>query len=121
MKRIATYTAALGGVIGAVLAPSLAFAAIITPAPPIGTPGSGLTGAGIIRIIEVAVQTLMTVSVVIGVGFFVYGAIQYFALAKPDDGKAKMKNAVIGIALILGIGLILQTVAGLINRGLNVG
>ena len=120
MKRIATYAATVA-VIGAVLAPSLALAVFTTPGVPIGNPGQGLTGTGIIAIINTIVQDLMTVAVVIGVGFFVYGAIQYFALSKPDDGKTKMWNSVIGIALILGIGLILQTVAGLINRGLNIG
>jgi uncharacterized membrane protein YidH (DUF202 family) len=75
----------------------------------------------VVRIINDAVQILMTVSVVIGVGAFVYGAIQYFALGKEEDGKKLMKRAVIGVALILAVGLILNTIAGLINRGLNVG
>lgn len=106
-------------VIAMALAPSLAAAYIPTPTVPVG--GQTLTGSSIVRIINDVVQILMSVSVVIGVGYFVYGAIQYFALAKTDDGKAKMKNAVIGIALILAIGLILNTISGLIARGLNVG
>jgi len=118
MKQIAKYTAIIS-VVGAVLAPSLAFAVLPTPTVPVG--GQGLTGTGIINIINTIVQDLMLVSVVIGVGFFVYGAIQYFGLGKEEDGKALMKRAVIGIALILAIGLILNTIAGLINRGLNIG
>src|SRR6185503_15193908 len=121
MKQIAkTYTAVMTA-LGAVLAPSLAQAVLPTPTNPFGGGGQQLTGSGIINIIQTVVQDLMIVSVVLGVGAFVYGAIQYFALNKEDDGKALMKRGVIGIALILAIGLILNTVAGLIGRGLNIG
>jgi hypothetical protein len=117
MKRITTQiTTLVAG--AAALAPSLALA-VTVPAPPVG--GTGITGSGLIAIINTVVQMLMTVSVVIGVGAFVYGAIKYFALGDDKGGKEMMKRAVIGIALILGIGLILNTIAGLINRGLNVG
>lgn len=106
-------------VLAAVLAPSLAFA-LTSPVVPIG--GTVVTGSSIVRIINDIVQTLLTISVVIGVGAFIYGAILYFAVpGKTDDGKEWMKRAVIGVGLILAIGLVLNSIAALINRGLNLG
>ena len=107
--------------IGVVLAPSLALAAVLVQPPLPVSGGAGLTGTGVINIIQTVVQDLMIVSVVIGVGLFVYGAILYFFASKEEDGKKQMTRAVIGIALILAIGLILNTIAGLISRGGAIG
>ena len=107
-------------VVVTVCMPSVALA-LTNPTVPSGIGGSALTGSGIVRIINDVVNTLITVAVVIGIGYFVFGAIQYFALGDNKKGKETMKNAAIGIGLILAIGLIVQTIAAWINRGLNLG
>lgn len=117
MKQIAKYMSVIA-VVGAVLAPSFAMA---LPQPTVPVGGSVITASSIVRIINDVVSILLTVSVVIGVGYFIYGAIKFFVMSKPDEGKDIMKRAVIGVALIMGIGLILNSIAALINRGLNIG
>ena len=119
MKRITTYLMIMT-VVAAVCMPSVALA-LTNPTVPSGIGGSALTGSGAVRIINDIVNTLITVAVVIGIGYFVFGAIQYFVLENNVKGKATMKNAAIGIGLILAIGLIVQTIAAWINRGLNLG
>jgi hypothetical protein len=94
--------------------------ALTAPTAPIGS-NQVLTGTSIVNLIQSLVQILLTVSIVLGVGFFIYGAIQYIGLGAEEDGKKKMKNAVIGIALIMALGLILNSIAACIGRGLQLG
>lgn len=94
--------------------------ALTAPTLPIGS-NQVLTGSSIVTLIQQLVQILLTVSIVIGVGYFIWGAIQYIGLGDEEEGKKKMKNSVIGIALIMALGLILNSVAAWIGRGLQLG
>lgn len=116
MKNFLKY-ATTATVILAVAAPALAGLVLPTP-PPTGS-GQSLTGSGIVNIITTIVNYVITVAVVIAVGMFVYGGIKYAM----GDAKATgiLKNAAIGLLAILGVGLLINTIAGLINRGLQVG
>ena len=44
-----------------------------------------------------------------------------FKGGKEGEGKKTMLNAAIGLAAILGVGLVVNSIAALISRGLNVG
>lgn len=106
------------GIITTALTPSVALA-LTTPGVPGGITGGALTGSGVVSIINNAVNLLLGVSTVIAIGYFVYGAVRY-AMGNKDAGGI-MQNAAIGLAFILGVGLIVNTIAGFINRGLNLG
>lgn len=105
--------------LAAVLAPSLAYA-LVQPTVPIGNPNQAVTGSSLAKIINDVVQLLITISVVVAVGFIVWGGIQ-FVRNKPEEGKKILLNGVIGVAIILGVGLILQTVARFVNTGGQIG
>ena len=94
--------------------------ALTAPVAPIGS-NQVLTGSSIVNLIQQLVQILLTVSIVIGVGYFIWGAIQYIGLGDEEEGKKKMWNSVIGIGLIMALGLILNSLAAWIGRGLQLG
>lgn len=94
--------------------------ALTAPVAPISS-NQVITGSSIVNLIQQLVQILLTVSIVIGVGYFIWGAIQYIGLGDEEEGKKKMKNSVIGIGLIMALGLILNSLAAWIGRGLQLG
>jgi phosphatidylglycerophosphatase A len=106
--------------IAAVLMPVLVLAstAITTPTPPVT--GTALTLANIEEIIRKVAQFLITVSVIIAVIFIIWGGVMYMAArgddTKVEDAKKTIFNGIIGAAVVLGVGVILQTLAGLISR-----
>ncbi len=102
----------------AIAAPALA--AIVLPTAPTGG-GTALTGSGIVNTITQIFNYLVTISTIIAIGMFIWGGIQYAVMSKTDAGKTTMKNAAIGIAAILGVGLVVNTIARLVNSGLNIG
>ncbi len=67
------------------------------------------------RIQQIA-QFLIVISMVIAVIMIVYGGIRYMFDADPKNAKATIKNGIIGAAVVLAVGVILQTVAGLVTR-----
>ncbi len=118
MKKTFIYIARAAA-IGAVLVPVVALAAL-QPTVPTGIGGQTVTGSSVVALINQIVNYIVVVSVVIAVGFFIYGAIRY-AMGNAEVGTSTMKNAAIGLAFMLGVGLIVNTIAGFINRGLNLG
>jgi len=108
-----------GATLAAVLVPAVALAQIFQPVNPFGG-GPVLTGSSILVIIRQVVNWVMTVAVILGVAYFVYGGIRY-AMNQPDEGKTVMKNAAIGIAAILAVGLIVNSIAALVERGGQIG
>ncbi|MEK7603760.1 MAG: hypothetical protein AAB461_01405 [Patescibacteria group bacterium] len=101
----------------AVLTPVLALA-LPTPTPPVT--GTGITLVEIQALITRIAQFLIVVAVIIAVIFIIWGGILYMA-ARGDEGKAEtakatIYNGIIGAAVVLGVGVILQTLAGLITR-----
>lgn len=85
------------------------------------TPPPPTAGAGAITLIEVEqlIQRiagfLIVVGVIIAVIFIIWGGIVYMA-GNAEKGKEKLKNGIIGAAVVLGVGVILQTIAGLVAR-----
>ncbi len=116
MKHILIYSTVI--MLGLALA-SPALAAIVLPTVP-GTGGQALTGSGVVNVITQVFNWLVTISTIVAIGFFIYGGIRY-AMGGAEAGKDILKNSAIGLAFILGVGLVVNTIAGLINRGLNLG
>lgn len=92
--------------------------ALNEPSPPIT--GDAIDLSEIQRIIETIARFLIVVGVIIAVIFIIWGGIMYMT-AGDDEGKAgaaktRIVNGVIGAAVVLGVGVILQTVAGLVSR-----
>ena len=104
----------------ALLVAPAALAYIPTPSPEVtGTP---ITLSEVQSLIRLAAQFLITMSMVIAVIFIVWGGITYM-FAGGDETKAKeartrILNGIIGAAVILGVGFILQTVASVFDRGI---
>lgn len=67
------------------------------------------------RIQQVA-QFLIVISMVIAVIMIVYGGIRWMTSSDPKAAKAIVTNGIIGAAIVLAVGVILQTVAGFVTR-----
>lgn len=102
----------------AVLMPVFVLAQLPTPTPP--TAGQALTLNEIEALVRRIAQFLIIVSVIIAVIFIIWGGVMYMAARGDEEQATKAKttifNGVIGAAVVLGVGVILQTLAGLITR-----
>jgi len=118
MKNITKTTLVALAVI-AVLMPVLVLAGTLpVPTPP--TTGQAITLIEIENLIKRIAQFLIVISVIIAVIFIIWGGVMYMA-ARGDEDQAKnakttIFNGIIGAAVVLGVGVILQTLAGLITR-----
>ena len=118
MKNISKTTLVVLAVI-AVLMPVLVLAQQLpVPTPP--TVGTAITLDEIEDLIRRIAQFLIIISVIIAVIFIIWGGIMYMASRGDEEaakkGKDTIWNGVIGAAVVLGVGVILQTLAGLITR-----
>jgi len=100
------------------LMPVLVFAALTNPVPPLT--GTAVTLAEIQDRIEQVARFLIIVGVILAVIFIIWGGIAYMFAGgdetKSTAAKDRIKNGIIGAAVVLAVGVILQTVAGLIAR-----
>ena len=103
--------------VAAMLTPVLAFA-LGNPTPPIDA--DDLTLVEIEALINRIAQFLIVVSIIIAVIFIIWGGTMYMAARgdadKAEAAKTTIYNGVIGAAVVLGVGVILQTLAGVITR-----
>ena len=100
------------------LMPFLVLAAL--PDPTVPLQGGAVTLAEIeARITQIA-RFLIIIGVILAVIFIIWGGIMYMFAGGDDTkttaAKARIMNGIIGAAVILAVGVILQTVAGLIAR-----
>lgn len=99
------------------VAPALSLAALPNPSLPVT--GAPITLAEIEdRIVQIA-RFLITMSLIIAVIAIVWGGILWASggdSKRVDKGKAFVKNGIIGAVIVLAVGVILQTLAGLITR-----
>lgn len=100
------------------LMPVLVFAAL--PNPDVPLQGGAVTLSEIeARITQIA-RFLIIVGVVLAVIFIIWGGIAYMFAGGDEEktkaAKARIFNGIIGAAVVLAVGVILQTVAGLIAR-----
>lgn len=65
-------------------------------------------------------EFLLVVSVLIAVIMIVWSGITYMSAGadatKVAAAQTRLKNAVIGAAVVLGVGVIIQTIAGIVTR-----
>lgn len=102
----------------AVLAPVASLAALPNPSPE--QSGQPVSLSEVEDIIRLVARFAIVVSMVIAVIFIVWGGIRYMA-AGGDDGKVKIAkatiiNGIIGAAVVLAVGVILNTIAGIFTR-----
>lgn len=107
-----------GLVVASLLAPVLAMAALPAPISPIG--GNPVTLKEIEDQIVRVAQFLIVAGVILAVIYIIWGGISWM-MAGGDDAAAKTAkqriwNGVFGAAIVLAVGVILQTLAGLITR-----
>ncbi len=80
---------------------------------------TGVTLSGILTLIKAIMNFLVTGGVLIGIAFVVYGGIKYIlSSGEAEAATAARKiilNGLIGIGVILGVGLLVNTVAGLVS------
>ena|SRR3989344_4531398 len=99
--------------------PVLVFAVTIpNPSPTLG--GEAIDLDEIQDLIEGIARFLIIISVVIAVIVIVYGGIRWIAAGSNEEavGKAKtiVLNGIIGTLVVLAVGVILQTLAGVVTR-----
>ena len=99
------------------LMPLLVLAQLPTPTSPY--PGGGLTLDDVQDLITTVARFLVLISVVIAVIFIVWGGMMYMMAGddttKSGAAKSRIVNGVIGALVVLAVGLILQTLAGIVN------
>lgn len=82
--------------------------------------GEGLTLGNIQGIIEDVATWLMVVGVIIAVIFIVWGGVRYMTAGgdskKTEEAKSTIINGLIGAVVVLGVGVIIRTAAGLVTR-----
>ncbi len=85
---------------------------------PAGLPvtGAPITLSEIQDRIQTIAQFLIVISMVIAVIVIVYGGIRWMLASDPAAAKEIVKNGFIGAAIVLAVGVLLQTLAGLVTR-----
>ena len=109
--------AKVGIVTAMALMPMLVLAQLPVPTSPYA--GRAVTLDDIRDIIETIARFLILVSVIVAVIFIVWGGMMYMMAgddaAKATAAKSRIVNGIIGALVVLAVGLILQTLAGLVN------
>ncbi len=89
------------------------------PTPTSPYAGAPVTLLDIQGVITTIARFLIFVSVVIAVIFIVWGGISYMSAgddsSKSGAAKSRIVNGIIGALVVLAVGLILQTLASLVN------
>ncbi len=80
---------------------------------PVG--GNAVTLSTAQDIIQRVAQFLIVISMVIAVIMIVYGGIRWMIASDPAEAKKIVLNGIIGAAIVLAVGVILQTVAGIVT------
>ncbi|MBI2062701.1 MAG: hypothetical protein HYT61_00440 [Candidatus Yanofskybacteria bacterium] len=82
--------------------------------------GTALDLTKIQSLIETIANFLIVIGVVVAVIYIIWGGIKYMMArgdaAQVKDATTAIKNGIIGAAVVLGVGVILRTLAGLITR-----
>lgn len=83
-------------------------------------PGQPITLPEVDSLIARIAQFLLVVSVLIAIIMIVWSGITYMAAGanttKVTEAQTRLKNAIIGAAVVMGVGVIIDTVAGIVTR-----
>ena len=94
--------------------------AVVVPNPDVTIGGTPLSLTEIERIISRIANFLIVVAVIIAVIFIIWGGVKYMTAGgdekKATEAKGVIINGIIGAAVVLGVGVILNTVKGLLAR-----
>ena len=82
--------------------------------PEVPTTGQAVTTNTIIRFLEDIAQFLITASVIVAVIMIIYGGVVWMYQGA-DKGKEILKKGIIGVAIVLGVGVILSTVSQIVT------
>ncbi|MBI2065439.1 MAG: hypothetical protein HYT62_05345 [Candidatus Yanofskybacteria bacterium] len=100
------------------LLPVIALAALANPSPVLS--GGAVTLTEVEKLINGIARFLIVISIVIAVIFIVYGGIRWIAAGSNEEQVTKAKsivwNGIIGALVVLAVGVILQTLAGVVTR-----
>jgi undecaprenyl pyrophosphate phosphatase UppP len=92
-------------------------------APELPISGQKVSLTKLIDMINQVAEFLVQVGPVIAVIFLIWGGITYMAAGANEEraqqAKTRIKNAIIGIIIIFGIGVILQTISSFIGGSLQ--
>ena len=109
--------AKVGVAVAMALMPALVLAQLPTPTSPYA--GAPITLTDVQGVIETVARFLILVSVIIAVIFIVWGGISYMSAgddaSKAGAAKSRIVNGIIGALVVLAVGLILQTLASIVN------
>ncbi|MEK7121703.1 MAG: hypothetical protein AAB857_03270 [Patescibacteria group bacterium] len=82
--------------------------------------GKPITITEVDILIERVAQFMVVVSVLIAVIMIVWSGITYMYAGsdttKITEAQTRLKNSMIGAAIVLGVGVIIQTIAGIVTR-----
>lgn len=82
--------------------------------------GQPITIDEIDSLISRVARFLVVTSVLVAVIMIVWSGITYMAAGanatKVTEAQTRLKNAIIGAAVVLGMGVIIQTIAGIVTR-----
>ncbi len=102
----------------AMAAPMVAMAFLPTPQPGVG--GAPVTLSEVQAIVQQIARFLIVISIVIAVIFIIWGGIRWMAAMGNEDAVKKaqttIKNGIFGAAVVLGVGVILNTLASIFTR-----
>ena len=101
------------------LMPMLVLAQGVLPVPASPYAGPAITLQSVQDIITSIATFLILISVIVAVIFIVWGGMMYMMAgddaAKASAAKTRIVNGMIGALVVLAVGLILQTLAGLVD------
>lgn len=84
------------------------------PLPPSVSGARSLTVGSLTGILNSASQFLITIAVIIAVVVIVWGGIRWMT-GGAEAGKKFVTNGIIGVAIVLGVGVILATVSRIVG------
>lgn len=83
-------------------------------------PGQPVTFYELDDLIQLIASFMIVTSVILAIIFIVWGGITYMAAGadttKVTEAQTRIKNGVIGAAVVLGVGVIISTIAGIVSR-----
>jgi len=113
MKKLLITRAQVALATAVAFGPVTALAALSNPALPIGS-GNELSLSKIEGLLNTFAQFLITASVIVAVIVIVYGGLMWMYKGS-DEGKEILKKGIIGVAIVLGVGVILSTVSRVVT------
>jgi len=83
-------------------------------------PGQPVTLDELDSLIERVASFMVVTSVILAVIYIIWGGITYMAAGadttKVTEAQTRIKNGIIGAAVVLGVGAIIQTIVGIVTR-----